>query len=88
MRHRLRQPAWPSASHDRQSILWTFPEKLRLPRYALVLRRCKSSPPELMARKCGNSGTFVPFSSTLGGLRFPLEQHLGEGCSGERPVTL
>ena len=26
MRHRLRQPAWPSASHERQSILWTFPE--------------------------------------------------------------
>jgi hypothetical protein len=34
MRHRLRQPAWPAASHDRQSILWTFPEKRRLLRYA------------------------------------------------------
>lgn len=34
MQHRLRQPAWPSATHDRQSILWTFPEKRRLPRYA------------------------------------------------------
>jgi hypothetical protein len=34
MRHRLAQPVWLSASHERQSILWTFPEKRRLLRYA------------------------------------------------------
>jgi hypothetical protein len=33
------------------------------------------------------TGPFVPFSSQLSERRFPSEQHLGEGCLGERSMT-
>jgi hypothetical protein len=34
------------------------------------------------------TGPFVPFPTHPTNFKVHLEQHLGEGCLGERPVTL
>ena len=35
-----------------------------------------------------SDSTFVPFQLLIDRFTFPFEQHLGEGCLGERPRTL